>query len=158
MISWTVAIGVDTHKDIHTASAFDLVGRWLGRFEIRASGAGYLELLEWARSFGEPAFGIEGVASYGAGLARVLVDAGVPVYEVERPKRAERRAGKSDPLDADRAGKRLLASEGLSEPRGLGQRETLRTLLGRATQRPAGPLECAQPAAGAAADRTAAPA
>jgi len=128
-MNWTVAIGVDTHKNTHTASAFDLVGHRLGRLEVRANSAGYLELLEWARSLGEPAFGIEGTASYGAGLTRLLMAAGVPVYEVERPKRAERRAGKSDPLDADRAGKRLLAGDGLAEPRGLGKRETLRALL-----------------------------
>lgn len=88
-----------------------------------------MRLLEWAEAFGEPAFAIEGTASYGAGLSRVLVAAGRPVYEVERPKRQERRAGKSDPLDADRAGRRLLAGEGLAQPRGLGERETLRALL-----------------------------
>jgi len=128
-MSWTVAVGVDTHKDTHTASAFDRLGRRLGRFEITANGAGYLELLEWASSFGRPAFAIEGAASYGAGLARMLAAAGLPLYEVERPKRAERRAGKSDPLDADRAARRLLAGDGLSQLRGGGQRETLRALL-----------------------------
>src|SRR5438132_1440350 len=128
-MSWTVAIGVDTHKDTHSASALDRLGRQLGRLEIAADSAGYRELLEWARSVGEPAFAIEGTASYGAGLAGVLAAAGLPIFEVERPKRAERRAGKSDPLDADRAARRLLAGEGLAQPRGGGERETLRALL-----------------------------
>jgi transposase len=129
VIDWTVAIGVDTHKDRHTASAFDRLGRPLGRLERAATAAGYLELLEWAESLGEPAFAIEGTASYGAGLARVLVAAGRPVYEVERPKRQEQRQGKSDPLDADRAARRLLAGDGLAELRGGGQHELLRALL-----------------------------
>ena len=128
-MSWTVAVGVDTHKDTHSASAFDRLGRGLGRLEIAADGAGYRELLEWARAFGEPAFAIEGTASYGAGLAGVLAAAGLAVFEVERPRRDERRAGKSDPLDADRAARRLLAGDGLAELRGGGARETLRALL-----------------------------
>src|SRR6266498_3558691 len=120
-MTWTVAIGVDTHKDTHTASAFDRLGRRLGRLEVAATSGGYLELLAWAESLGEPAFAIEGVASYGAGLARSLAAAGRQLFEVERPKRAERRAGKSDPLDADRAAGRLLAGDGLSLPRGGGE-------------------------------------
>ena len=128
-MSWTVAIGVDTHKETHSASAFDRLGRRLGRLEIASTSGGYLELLAWAESLGEPAFAIEGAAiPTGAGLARVLAAAGRPLFEVERPKRAERRAGKSDPLDADRAAGRLLASEGLSQLRGGGERETLRAL------------------------------
>ncbi len=129
MISWTVAIGVDTHKDTHTASAFDRLGRPLGRLQIAAANGGYLELLEWAESLGEPAFAIEGTACYGAGLTRLLAAAGLAVYEVERPKRTERRTGKSDPLDADRAARRLLAGDGLAAPRGGGERESLRALL-----------------------------
>jgi transposase len=97
--------------------------------EISASSAGYVELLLWARSLGESAFAVEGSGSYGAGLARALATEGVEVFEVERPQRSERRRGKSDPLDADRAARRLLAGEGLSRLRGAGERETLRALL-----------------------------
>src|SRR2546428_7924602 len=110
-MSWTVAIGVDTHKDSHTASAFDRLGRRLARIEVAASGPGYLELLEWTETLGQPAFAIEGAGSYGAALAGLLVASGAPVFEVERPQRGERRGGKSDPLDADRAAGRLLAQE-----------------------------------------------
>jgi transposase len=128
-MSWTVAIGVDTHKDTHTGSAFDRLGRPLGRLQIPATSRGYRELLEWAESLGEPAFAIEGTACYGAGLTRLLTAAGWAVHEVERPQRGERRAGKSDPLDADRAAARLLAGAGLAQPRGGGERESLRALL-----------------------------
>ncbi len=42
--------------------------------------------------------GIEGTGSYGAGLARHVTAAGIPVVEVDRQDRPGQ--GKSDPLDA----------------------------------------------------------
>jgi transposase len=128
-MTWTVAIGVDTHRDSHTASALSKLGVRLGQLKLAASSEGYRELLEWARSLGEPAFAVEGTGSYGAGLLMTLVAAGEVVYEVERPQRQERRAGKSDPIDAELAASKLLAGKGLSAPRGGGQREQLRVLL-----------------------------
>jgi transposase len=87
-------------------------------------------LLAWASELGEPAFALEGSGSYGAGLADLLIAAGLPVWEVERPRRRERRHGKNDLLDAARAAGRLLSGEGLSAPRGGGPaREDLRLLL-----------------------------
>src|SRR5688572_12509453 len=113
-MQWTVAIGVDTHKRTHTAVALDRVGVQLASCEVEATSAGYARLLAWASALGEPAFALEGSGSYGAGLASVLLAAGLPVYEVERPQRRERRRGKSDLLDAARAAGRLLGGEGLS--------------------------------------------
>jgi transposase len=72
---------------------------------------------------------VEGTGCYGAGLARLLAAAGWPVFEVERPERQQRRRGKSDALDAERAARRLLAGERLALLRGQGPRETLRLLL-----------------------------
>lgn len=129
-MEWTVAIGVDTHKDTHVAVALDRLGRRLGQCEVATTQAGYLELVHFAQAFGRPAFALEGTGSYGAGLARVLVAGGFPVYEVERPRRRERRLGKNDLIDAARAASRLLSGEGLALPRGGGQaREDLRALL-----------------------------
>lgn len=54
---------------------------------------------------------------------------GVAVWECERPRRRDRRRGKSDLIDAAVAGRRLLAGEGLCLPRGGGRREDLRLLL-----------------------------
>jgi transposase len=51
------------------------------------------------------------------------------VYECERPRRQERRRGKSDLIDAALAARRLLGGERLSVPRGGGRREDLRLLL-----------------------------
>jgi hypothetical protein len=75
------------------------------------------------------AFAVEGTGSYGAGLVRFLERADVLVYECERPRRQERRRGKSDFIDAALAARRLLAGERLSLPRGHGRREDLRVLL-----------------------------
>lgn len=130
-MSWTVAIGVDTHKRSHAVVALDRLGRELGRRELEASSPGYLELLEWSRALGVPAFAVEGSGSYGAGLTRLLLAAGVEAFEVERPRRQERRRGKSDMLDAERAARRLLAGDGIALPRiaSSGERESLRALL-----------------------------
>jgi transposase len=128
-MTWTVAIGIDTHRDRHSACALDRLGRPLGEFELTADPAGYSALLDWACSLGEPAFALEGSGSYGAGLARHLAELGVSVYECERPTRRDRRRGKSDQIDAAAAARRLLNGEGLAELRGFGAREQLRVLL-----------------------------
>jgi transposase len=128
-MEWTVAVGVDTHKDVHVAVAFDALGTQIDSREIATTDVGYRSLLSWAQGLGVPAFAVEGCGSYGAGLARFLDLAGVEVWECERPHRRDRRRGKTDVIDAALAGRRLLAGEGLSVPRGGGQREDLRVLL-----------------------------
>jgi transposase len=128
-MEWIVAIGVDTHKDVHVAVALDGLGTQLDSREIPTTLAGYRGLLSWAQELGVPAFAIEGTGSYGAGLVRFLERAGVAVYECERPRRLERRRGKSDLIDAALAARRLLAGERLSLPRGGGRREDLHLLL-----------------------------
>jgi transposase len=128
-MEWTVAIGVDTHKDVHVAVALDALGGQLDSREIPTTSAGYRSLLAWAQEHGIPAFAVEGTGCYGAGLVRFLEQAGVSVYECERPRRQERRKGKSDLIDAALAARRLLGCERLSLPRGGGRREDLRLLL-----------------------------
>ncbi len=128
-MEWTVAIGVDTHRDAHVAVALDRVGRELDRRSLPASEEGYGDLLAWAQSLGRCCFAIEGAGSYGAGLARFLARQGLAVFECERPSRRDRRQGKNDPLDALLAARRLVAGAGLSVPRGGGARELLRALL-----------------------------
>jgi hypothetical protein len=99
-MEWTVAIGVDTHKDVHVAVAVDRFGAQLDRREVETTETGYRSLLSWALELGVPAFAVEGCGSYGAGLVRFLELAGVAVWECERPRRRERRRGKSDLIDA----------------------------------------------------------
>ena len=124
-----MAIGVDTHKGVDVAVALDALGAQLDSREIPTTEVGYQQLLAWAQELGVPAFAVEGTGSYGAGLVRFLERAGVSVYESERPRRQERRRGKSDLIDAALAARRLLAGERLSLPRGGGRREDLRLLL-----------------------------
>ena len=128
-MGWTVAIGIDTHRDSHVAVALDRLGGARGSLAVSADAKGYLLLWRWAQELGEPAFAIEGTGSYGAGLARFLVSAGAEVYECERPRRAERRRGKSDLIDATLAAGRLLQDRSLPRVRGGGEREDLRLLL-----------------------------
>jgi len=92
--------GVDTHAGLHVAAALDPLGGLLGVQEFPATAAGYARLLDWLGGFGTVALvGVEGTGSYGAGLARHLAAAGVPVVEVDRADRQDRhRQGKSDPL------------------------------------------------------------
>ena len=73
---------------------------------------------------------MEGTGSYGAGLARHLKDVGIPVVEVERPKRRHlKRNGKSDPKDAEAAARAVLAGEAAGVPKSAdGKVEMIRTL------------------------------
>jgi len=120
----TVTGGVDTHADAHVAAALDHIGGLLGTESFPTTPAGYDRLLAWLRSFGPVGLvGVEGTGSYGAGLTRQLVGAGVRVVEVDRSDRQARyRSGKSDPLDAENAARAALSGR----PRGRPGDETAR--------------------------------
>jgi transposase len=127
-----IAVGVDTHKERHYAVMLDPVGQMRGELSFSATAAGYGELQQWAErlaSAKELVFGIEGVGSWGAGLCEHLEHAGHLVVEVERPRRRDRAAGKSDRIDAISATKRVLAGENLSTPRRRGILSAIRALL-----------------------------
>lgn len=112
--------GVDTHARSHALCVLDAAGRVALRAEFPADAAGYEAL---AGALGDPAgvalVGVEGTASYGAGLTRRLLSLGYRVAEVERPGRARRRPGrgKSDAADAERAARQAMAGDGLSAPK-----------------------------------------
>jgi transposase len=127
-----IAVGVDTHKLRHYAVVLDSLGQLLGELSFAATAVGYAELKGWAESHGDLdglVFGIEGAGSWGAGLCQHLQRAGHAVVEVERPRRRERRSGKSDRIDALAAARCVLASENLSTPRSRGILCALRALL-----------------------------
>jgi transposase len=125
-----IAVGVDTHKDQHHAVALDGLGQLLAEIVISTDLAGYLQFANWISELdGQALVGIEEAGSYGAGLCEHLQEHGIEVFEVERPRRQERRKGKSDRLDALLAAKKVLAGEGLSTPRGTGKRAALQMLL-----------------------------
>ena len=129
---WVVA-GVDTHKDTHHVAVLNAAtGAGLGDMRVPATPAGYDRLHDFVRSHGRiRMIGIEGTGSYGAGLARALRAAGAPIREVIRPKRSQRRRGKSDPIDAYAAAGRALAeADALPVAKtGTGPCEQIRVLL-----------------------------
>lgn len=104
-------LGVDTHLDVHVAAVINQSGQLLGTQSVSTNTAGYLQLFQWASSFGAlKRAGVEGTGTYGAGLCRFLCDKGIMVLEVNRPDRANRRLnGKSDPLDAENAARSVLS-------------------------------------------------
>jgi transposase len=125
-------IGVDTHRDSHTAAVLDTNGRVLEELTVPADAFGYRKLLRFgaAHAPARRAWAIEGTGSFGAGLATYLLEQGEWVVEVDRPARPARRNGaKSDELDAARAAKEALSREHLAQPRRRGEREAVRVLL-----------------------------
>jgi transposase len=111
--------GVDTHGRTHHAAAVDGLGRVLGDREFPATRAGYAQLIGWLESFGPVVLvGVEGTGAYGAGLAAALAEHRIRVVEVDRPdRRARRRQGKSDPLDALAAARAALSGEASGVPK-----------------------------------------
>lgn len=108
-----VVIGVDTHADTHTAVVIDAAGRWLDERTFPTSTAGYKALTCWATSFGPVrGAGVECTGSYGAGLARYLNSAQIPVIEVNQPHTHTRaRIGKTDSIDAEAAARKVLSRQ-----------------------------------------------
>jgi transposase len=127
-----LVIGVDTHKDTHTAAVVQAVsGGVITQATVPAIPAGYQQLLRLAdRHDGQRVWAIEGTGGYGAGLTRFLHAHGEQVLELDRPKRAARRHGaKSDPLDATRAAREALGRDQLAQPRAAGHRAALSVRL-----------------------------
>lgn len=125
-----MAAGIDTHKDTHALCVIDLVGRVVLTGTFNADADGYEQIAE---AIGHPedcaVVGVEGTGSYGAGVARRLVELGYDVVEVVRPKRDKRRIGqdKNDPADAERAARDALAGKASGAPKaGSGWVEALR--------------------------------
>lgn len=65
---------------------------------VSTTRAGYRALLRWMRKLGDIRLvGVEGTGSYGKGLTRHLLEAGVDVAEVHRPDRSDRRRRAASP-------------------------------------------------------------
>ena len=123
--------GVDTHADVHVAAACDQLGAVLGTRSFPTTSTGYRQLLRWLRGFGDlTVVGIEGTGSYGVGLTRFLLDAGVELREVLRPNRqVRRRHGKTDVVDAVAAARAVINGEANAQPKSHdGAVEALRVL------------------------------
>jgi len=124
-------IGIDCHKNTHTAAVVDQLGGLLATVTVATNGSGYRELWRWVcrQALGRRVWAVEGAGSYGAALTDLLIEKQEWVVEVDRPKRSKRKAGvKSDSVDALRAAKDALAADHLAEPRQRGELEAVRVL------------------------------
>jgi transposase len=128
-------IGVDPHRDTLTAAVVSPAGAVLTHTQASADPTGYQAVLAFALEQipGRPdrrCWAIEGIGSFGAGLAAFLTGHGERVVEVAGPRRPARRSsGKTDAIDAVRAAQDALTIDQLATARRRGDREALRVLL-----------------------------
>lgn len=120
--------GVDTHKETNMLALADGLGRPIGTWEFASDPAGYGALADAIADASVPV-GVEGTRSYGAGLVSALEERGFSVYEVVRPRREQRRRGKTDAMDALAACENVAAGRCLPVKRLEGQVEALRWLM-----------------------------
>src|SRR5207247_588275 len=125
-------IGVDPHRDSHALAVVEVVsGAVVFEASVVANSDGYANALALADKHapGRRVFAIEGTGSFGGGLTRFLSGCGERVLEVGRLRRERRTGGKTDALDAIRAGRSVLASERPATPRAGGERQALQALV-----------------------------
>lgn len=117
-----VYAGIDTHQNTNHVGIINEVGKKLADREFPTTSTGYQALLDFVLTFGTIiAIGIEGTASYRAGITAYLRTHNITVKEVIRPNRQTRRGGKSDPIDAYSAAKTVAAdADDLPVPKLLG--------------------------------------
>jgi transposase len=79
-----IVIGVDPHKQTHTAAAVDRqTGELLGELTVRTGEEGHARLLEWARALGgERCFALEDCRQVSCRLERFLIGRGERVVRV----------------------------------------------------------------------------
>lgn len=127
-----LVIGVDTHLEVHVAVAVNGAGVKVADESFATTQAGINAVRRWAKDLGTVvAWGIEGTGSYGAGLARTLIEAGIHVVEVNRPDRSLRRirGGKTDTIDAEAAARAVLSGLATVTPKAAnGTVEALRVI------------------------------
>lgn len=105
-------IGVDTHAKTHTLVALDRLGvmhRPPQTFPTNSAGLKRAHAWITRETTGPVLVAMEGTGSYGAQFCDLLTHAGVRVTETKPPKHGVRRAGKSDPIDAEHAARYALA-------------------------------------------------
>jgi transposase len=112
-----IVIGIDPHKNTHTAVAVDPIGRELSQVTVKARQPGHERLVLWARELGdELLFAVEDGRHVTSNLERFLLERGeqicrVPPKLMAGARRSARQRGKSDPIDA-----RSVALAALREP------------------------------------------
>ena len=130
-------IGIDPHKQSHTAVAIDDHEVVLGEFKLRASSAQADRLRDWAARFDTREWAVESANGLGYLLAQQLVAAGETVFDVP-PVLASRvrvlgsgRSQKNDPNDARSVAIAALRSDRLGRVRPDDHARVLRLLAKR---------------------------
>ena len=102
-----ITIGIDPHKQSHTAAAVNSqTGELCDRLTLTSDQAGHERLLEWARALDEKRrFALEDCRHVSGRLERELIARGervtrVPPKLMAGARRSQRQFGKSDPIDA----------------------------------------------------------
>ena len=103
-----IVVGIDPHKQTHTAVALDAAtGRKVGELELTARARGFERLVRWARGLDKvDRFAVEDGRHVSGHLERHLLGRGetivrVPPAMMGQARRADRIRGKSDPIDAE---------------------------------------------------------
>src|SRR6478735_2982205 len=151
-------VGGDTHRDTHTLELTAPTGATISTLTVANDEDGFATVIAWITEHApgpRVVVGLEGTRSYGIGLSRAVQAAGLVVVEVERPKRSDRRRGKSDPIDARLAALHTLRldADRLPTPRADGTARPCEScsVLAASSPRPA-------PARSTASDRCCSPA
>lgn len=133
---YSFVIGVDTHAATHSLALINAAnGAVVDQSVFPNTGPGLDRALNWiTHRIGELSalVVIEGVGSYGAGLAQRVSDAELLVAEPSPMPAAQRRGvGKTDALDAIRIARSVqgIDTSRLRWPRATGQRVVLRVLM-----------------------------
>jgi transposase len=102
-----IVLGADMHKQTHTVAAIAAAtGELRGEKTVQVGDAGFLALLDWARSLGEDrVWALEDCRHVSGSLERFLMASGERVVRVATKlmtdaRRAGRERGKSDRIDA----------------------------------------------------------
>jgi len=117
-----IVIGIDPHKQTHTAVAIDrATGEVLAEVTVRARTPGFERLVAWARDLDtERLFAVEDGRHVSGALERHLIARGersvrVPPRMMGESRRTDRIRGKSDPVDATAVARAALAHPDLPE-------------------------------------------
>ncbi len=131
-----IVIGVDPHKQTHTAAAVDAAaGELLGERTVKARRVGQEQLLAWARGYGEERlWALEDCRHVSISLERFLLASGervvrVPPKLMAGARRSARERGKSDAIDALAVARACLREPSLPAARLEGPEREIRLLL-----------------------------
>jgi transposase len=131
-----IVIGVDPHKQSHTAAVVaEATGELRGERTVKARRQGHEQLLAWARALDrERLWALEDCRHVSIGLERFLLASGervarVPPKLMAGARRSARERGKSDTIDALAVARALLREPALPSARLEGEEREIRLLL-----------------------------